>query len=248
MHAVSFVHLHVHSSFSDGLATPEELVQTARTRGYSTLALTDHNTLAGIPAFLAAATTHHLLPIVGAECAVRSRLGSGHLVVLCASGSAQRYLNALLHMGRTIRANDLAQHRDIYVTSSCLGGLVARAIAHHDYWSARDTALEYRELFGTRFYLEVQPSFGAVLPWILALGRDLAIPLVATNDVHYLGPHDTANQIGLHLATEQEMQCYSPFTAYLGALENAGALAQILLTRQQPEDQPVLHTPAAASA
>lgn len=230
---MSFVHLHVHSTYSDGTATPEQLLMTAKARGYRALALTDHTTLDGLPEFVRHAEALGMTALPGIECTVYSRLGGGHLVILFTDQVAQESFSWYLHHRRDhLRLQDLARIPGLYVTSSCLGGLVAGAIKQQDYWSARDTACEYRDLFGSHYFLEVQPSFGTVLPWVLSLGRDLAIPLVATNDVHYLGLHDTRNQIGLHLATEAEMRSYSPFTAYQGALENAAQIAQQIRSEQ----------------
>jgi DNA polymerase III alpha subunit len=220
-----FAHLHVHSTASDGSASPAELAQAAAQLGYTTLALTDHNTTSGHAAFLDACRHYGIQPIVGAEVwVIGPDLTRGHLLVLPYTPQ-QRAKLAVIAGRSNLRLGQLADCG--VVTSACLGGLVGRALKAGDYWAARDAAIACREALGHQFYLEVQPTFGAVMGWVFSLGRELGIPVIATNDVHHLdeGPLD--------LATPEQMRARSPFTQYQLALEAAGALAQALVDHAQ---------------
>jgi DNA polymerase III subunit alpha len=234
-----YTHLHVHSTFSDGLATPAQLIAAARARGQAALALTDHNTVGGHVLFRTAAAEHGITPILGAELRVRSAHGRGHVLVLCGDAASYTHLSTLLgpkpRRGGIALGDLVACGPGLYVTSACRGGLIASAVDRADYFTARDTAREFANAFPGRYYLEVQPTFGAILPWICALGRELDLPILATNDVHYLDPADATRHgaPGLDLATGEAMRLRGVHAAYHAALEVTGALADHLTRASQ---------------
>lgn len=227
---MDFTHLHVHSTYSDGLADPNDLMRHARTLGFSSLALTDHNTLDGHPALLNAAYRHNIHPILGVEIRVHTRLASGHTVVLTRNRDEYDRLSRLVRRrNKRIKLGDL-KHTG-YVTSGCLGGVTAQFVQRGDYWSARDTLLECRDTLGDDFLIEVQPTFGTTLAWLLSLSRELGIPAVATNDVHYLEPWDGQRHAnpGLYLASDAQMRASCPFDTYHHAIEETQRIAQACL-------------------
>jgi len=226
---MTFTHLHTHSTYSDGLAHPFDLVQYARALGFSSLALTDHNTLDGHGAFLAASLQYGIRPILGVELRVHLDTLSGHMVVLTRSRDEHTRLYHLVHRKRKISLGDLKGCG--VVTSGCLGGIAAGLLRKGDYWSARDVLLRCQESLGADFYIEVQPTFGTVLPWLLSLSRDLGIRTVATNDVHYLKPEDSVRHqnAGLYLATDTQMRASCPFIDYEDGIKNAEDIAHSCL-------------------
>lgn len=213
-----FAHLHVHSTASDGADSPEALVQAAAALGYTALALTDHSTVAGHLPFSRACVAQHITPILGAELRVRSKRGTGHALVLAQTPAEYAQLTELVKARVVVSVGAL---KGLLVTSSCLGGVVARALKKGDYWTARDSAEEYASTLGASYYLEVQPSFGAVLAWVLSLADKTGIPALATNDVHYI-----ARTGPLALLSEEQMRGLSPFPGYTRALAVAGEVAR----------------------
>jgi DNA polymerase-3 subunit alpha len=220
-----YTHLHVHSNYSDGLAHPLDLMEHAKRLGYTALALTDHNTLDGHAALLAAAHYYQLRPILGVEIRVHSHHGHGHVVVLPQVEGEYHYLSWLIRRKKKVQIGDLK--RAGMVTTGCLGGVIPQLLRRNDYWSARDTLEEYREQLDGRVILEIQPNFGTTMAWMLSLGHQLHLPIIATNDVHYLYPEDSARHVnyGLHLASEAQMRMASPLAGYLDAIETTQIIA-----------------------
>ncbi len=233
---MAFAHLHVHSSASDGLASPTDLAKAAAELGYTHLALTDHNTLSGLEEFHEACTAHHVTPIYGVELRVRSASGMGHALVLGGKDAANVLRELILRFrAPTVRDLEWAcgyAELPVYVTSACLGGEVASALRTGDWWTARDVAREYQEALGTRYYLEVQPSFGAVLPWIVSLAHEMGIPVVGTNDVHYLTNAQALDgersRLNLDLASEEQLRTRVPLSTWQQAMDGAMHLAELL--------------------
>jgi hypothetical protein len=121
-----FTHLHVHSTYSDGLANPFDLMRQAQALGCSSLALTDHNSRDGHGAFLAAAQCYPVHPLLGAELRVHATLGHGHMVVLSTNSDEYSRLRFLIRRKKQIRLGDLRACG--IVTSGCLGGVTARLL------------------------------------------------------------------------------------------------------------------------
>ncbi len=217
-----FVHLHNHSHYSllDGACKIDDLLNAAAECEMPALALTDHGNMFGAIEFYKKARSRDIKPIIGVEAYVapRSRKEkksdrgmtdtSYHLVLLAKNREGYQNLMRLVSIGYLegfyyrprIDKEVLRQHKDgLVALSACLKGEVAFALLHKGYEEARRLALEYREIFGDDFYLEIHnhglEKEDRAREGLVQLSRELSIPLVATNDVHYLKrehcePHD----------------------------------------------------------
>jgi DNA polymerase-3 subunit alpha len=226
---VSFVHLHTHSEYSllDGANRIRDLVRRAKELEMPALALTDHGCMFGAWSFHKAATKDGIKPIIGMEAYVapgdrrdKSRSGQGerayyHLVLLARDLQGYRNLVKLSSIGYTegfyhrprIDREVLAKYHDgIIVSSACMAGEVARHLLADDHDAAREAASWYANLFDGRYYLEVQahdtPGQEELNRRVFALADELGLPVVATNDAHFLTAadheaHDVLLCIGL---------------------------------------------------
>lgn len=217
---MAFVHLHVHSEYSllDGACRIEGLVARARELGQTAVAVTDHGVMYGIVDFYKAARKAGIRPILGCEVyvAARTRFDKehgrdsehSHLVLLCENGTGYHNLMKLVSAAwtegfysrpRVDRELLERYHEGLIALSACLAGEIPRALRRGDYAAARETALYYRALFGPdSFFLELQDHGLAeqksVNPQILRLSAETGIPLVCTNDAHYLTREDATVQ------------------------------------------------------
>ena len=214
-----FVHLHVHSEFSllDGAVRIRDLVARAEELGMKALALTDHGVMYGAVPFYKACRERGIQPIIGCEVyfTAGSRFDKGarkdnptyHLILLAKNETGYRNLMKLSSIGHLegfhykprIDLESLAAHAEgLICLSSCLGSEIAQHLLHDRTEEAQAAALRYRSMFGDDFYLELQDhgllEQKKVLIGTIALSRATGIPLVATNDVHYLEPADAAMQ------------------------------------------------------
>ncbi len=211
-----FTHLHVHSEYSllDGLCRVGALVGRARELGMDSLALTDHGVLYGAIEFYTAAADAGLNPIIGVEGylapqRVESRTPADkqpyHIVLLAKNEVGYRNLLALVtrshvegfyYKPRIDRRWLVERAQGLIVLSACNNGEIPRLIAGGRRDEAAAAARWYREVFGEDFYLEIQdhgnPEHRAVFRQVLEIGRELGIPVVATNDVHYLYREDAS--------------------------------------------------------
>jgi DNA polymerase-3 subunit alpha len=220
---LGFVHLHNHSHYSllDGACRIEDLVTAAKRYNMPALALTDHGNMFGAVEFYKTCQKAGIKPIIGVEAyiAPRSRKekstpkgnasdASYHLVLLAKNLQGYKNLMRLVSIGylegfyyrpRIDREVLTKYHDGIIVLSACLKGEVAQKLLYEGFEAARQVALEYREIFGDDYYLEIHnhqiPEEETVRKDVLALSRELSIPVVATNDTHYLKrehamPHD----------------------------------------------------------
>ena len=215
--AVSFVHLHTHSEYSllDGANRIGDLVRKTKELEMPGLALTDHGCMFGAWAFHKAARKEGIKPIIGMEAYVapgdrrdRSRSGKGarayyHLVLLARDMVGYKNLIKLSSIGYTegfyhkprIDREVLAKHHEgIIVSSACMAGEVARHLQSENWTGAREAAEWYANLFDGRYYLEVQahdsPGQAELNQKIFTLGSELGLPVVLTNDSHFLQPED----------------------------------------------------------
>lgn len=217
---MSFVHLHVHSEYSllDGACRIDGLVQRAKALGQTALAVTDHGVMYGAVDFYKAAKREGIHPIIGCEVYVAPRTRFDrvhelddrprHLVLLCRNETGYRNLSALVSRGFTegfygkprIDMDLLRQyHEGLIALSACLAGEIPQRILAGDYEGAKAHALEMRDLFGPDgYYLEIQdhgiPQQKEAARGILKLHQETGIPLVATNDAHYLTREDASIQ------------------------------------------------------
>ena len=217
---MAFVHLHVHSEYSllDGACRIEGLVSRAKELGQTAVAVTDHGVMYGAIDFYKAAKKAGIKPIIGCEVyvAARTRFDKvheldgehNHLVLLCKNQTGYRNLIKLVSAGWTegfysrprIDHELLEQyHEGLVCLSACLAGEIPRALMRGDLDGAKETALWYDSLFGRgNYYLEIQDhglnEQKSVNPHIIRIARETGIPLVCTNDAHYLTREDSRVQ------------------------------------------------------
>jgi len=212
IHVSQFVHLHVHSEYSllDGACRIDRLCRRAAEEGATAVALTDHGVMYGAMEFYYAARELGLTPILGCEAYVapRGRLDrtareEAHVTLLAADLVGYRNLIALVSKGflegyyykPRIDLELLAQHHDgLIVLSGCMSGLVAAPLLRNDYATALRNAKTYVEIFGDRFYIEVMrhgmKEQDTINEGLVKVARELQLPIVATNDSHYLEQKD----------------------------------------------------------
>jgi DNA polymerase-3 subunit alpha len=207
-----FTHLHVHSEFSllDGLGRITDLVDSAAAHGFDSLALTDHGALYGSVAFYQACVTKGIKPIIGVETYVARRSMTEkegkadaqpfHLILLAKDDIGYRNLCRLVtdahvdgyYYKPRIDREHLARHAEGLVgLSACLGGEIPRALETDDWDEARRLAGEYGDILGKgNFFLELQDhgmaEQRALNAKLLRLAPETGLPLVATNDLHYV--------------------------------------------------------------
>jgi DNA polymerase-3 subunit alpha len=213
----SFIHLHLHSQYSllDSCLKIDELIKKAQEYNMPAIALTDHGNILGALTFYKAARKNNIKPIIGAELylAPESRftkpeknnddINYNHLVVLVKNDRGYRNLSELISRSFTegfyrkprIDKDLLEKYPEgLLVLSSCFHGEIPFKLLNRRQEEAYEAAKWYRELFKDDFYIEIQ-NHGLeqqlqVLPQLIRLSTDLSIPLVATNDVHYLNRED----------------------------------------------------------
>jgi DNA polymerase-3 subunit alpha len=271
---MSFVHLHVHTEFSllDGACRIKELPGVVKELGQTACAITDHGVMYGVIDFYRACKAAGVKPIIGCEVYVspqgRTRFDkvhefdaeSRHLVLLCENETGYRNLSYLVSMawveGFYVRPRvDLQllreHHQGLIALSACLAGEIPRRLRNGEYENARAYALELAELFGPEhFYLELQnhgiPDQAKVNQGILKLHQETGLPMVCTNDAHYLRKEDAeAHDILLCIQTgktvdDENRMRYEPrnfylrseaemralFEGYEGAVDNTGLIAE----------------------
>ncbi len=223
-----FVHLHVHTEYSllDGANRIKDLIKRTAELGMDSIAITDHGVMYGVIDFYKEAVKNGIKPIIGCEVytAKRSRhdkesgLDSeqGHLVLLAKDMTGYKNLMKIVSIGFTegyyykprIDMEVLERYNEgIIALSACLSGDVAKAILNNDYEKARTIAIKLNNIFGRdNFYLELQSNGieeqNLVNSQIIKLSKETGIPLIATNDAHYLRREDArAHEILLCIQT-----------------------------------------------
>lgn len=226
-----FVHLHTHSEYSllDGLGKLDYLIDRAKTLGMDTLALTDHGAMYGAFKFYLKAKAAGIKPIIGVETYVarRSRFDKEgkidtdpyHLVLLAKNETGYKNLLKLVTKAHLegfyykprIDWELLKEHHEgIICTSACIQGQVAQLLRDGQEKEAERVAREYSELFGAdHYYIEIQkhphiPIVEEINEKLIRLSRNLGLPLVATNDIHYVNADDAeAQEILLCVQTQK---------------------------------------------
>jgi DNA polymerase-3 subunit alpha len=205
--SAEFVHLHVHSQYSllDGAVKIKDLVKCVAASGARAVALTDHGNMFGAIALYKAAKESHLQPILGCEIEVSSPGNAPcHLVVLASNLEGYKNLVRLVSRGQVspcpeappgvpaIAFDDLASHtRGLVGLTGCMGGFVSQPILEQGEERGRRALARLRDVFEpTSLYVELQdhglPEQPVVNRILIGLAREFALPVVATNDVHYL--------------------------------------------------------------
>ncbi len=219
-----FIHLHNHSHYSllDGLTKIGELVDEAKNYGMPAVALTDHGNMHGALEFYKKAKDAEIKPILGFEAYVAQRsrhkkeanvdIKPFHLVLLAKNEEGYRNLLKLTSLGYLegfyykprVDKEILAEHsKGIVASSACLGGEIPRLLISNKYDQAKEAAREHQDIFGKEnFFLEVQhhPNISNqdfANQQIIKLGKELNIPVIATQDSHYLKKDDAIAQDAL---------------------------------------------------
>lgn len=213
---MSFVHLHCHSEYSllDGANRIGDLIKRAQEFEQPAIALTDHGCMFGAWLFQEQAKKAGIKPIIGMEAYVapgsrhertkaKGEKGYYHLVLLARDYEGYKNLSRLTSIGYTegfygkprIDREVLAKHSEgIIVTSACLAGEVAQALMEDRWEAAREAVAWHQEVFRDRYYLEVQghDSDGQdeLNRRIFRLAEEMGVPMVATNDAHFLRADD----------------------------------------------------------
>ena len=265
-----FVHLHIHSEFSllDGANRIKDLPVRAKELGMKAMAITDHGVMYGAIDFYKACKKEGIKPIIGCEVYVapRSRFDKEpnidnkyyHLILLAKNNQGYKNLSKLVSLGFVegyyykprIDLEILEKyHEGIICLSACLAGAVNQALLNGQEEKAEEVALWHKRVFGEDYYIEIQNN--GIAEQVLAnqklvkLARKLDIPLVATNDAHYLKKEDAYNhevllciQTGkrmsdpdrmrfdtdeLYVKSPEEMSEY--FSAFPDAIENTVKIA-----------------------
>ena len=216
--SIEFTHLHVHTEYSllDGSAKIKELVERTKALGMNALAITDHGAMFGVIDFYKAAKDAGIKPIIG--CEVYVALGSRfeknaksssyyHLILLAENQEGYQNLIKLVSLGYTegfyykprVDKEILKKyHKGLIASSACLAGPVSVAVLQESYEKAKEVALEYNEIFGDgNFFLELQdhgyPEQKKVNKALVKISEETGIPLICTNDSHYIYAEDAAS-------------------------------------------------------
>ena len=215
-----FVHLHLHTEYSllDGACRISDIPKIAREMGHNAVAITDHGAMYGVVDFYRACKANGIKAIIGCEVYVASRTrfdkeygtdsGYNHLILLVKNEIG--YKNLIYMVSKAFEEgfyskpridNDLleAHSEGLICLSACLAGSIPKLIIKNDYQGALDYAVKLDKIFGRgNFYLELQDhgidAETEVNKGLLKIHEETGIPLVATNDVHYLRKQDAETQ------------------------------------------------------
>ena len=224
-----FAHLHVHTQYSllDGLSHIPKLVERAKDQGFTSLAITDHGNLYGVVEFYSECIKAGINPVIGCEVYVAqgsrhdrspSEKTPYHLTMMARNNAGYRNLMQLVTKANLegfyykprIDRELLEQHHEgLVVFSGCPTAQVPRLIKEHRLDDARKEALWHKELFGENYFLEVQrhahvEHLDAINDALVVMSSELDIPMVATNDCHYIDQRDAPLQdvlICIHTST-----------------------------------------------
>ena len=270
---MSFVHLHLHSEYSllDGACRISDIPKAARLAGHNAVAITDHGVMYGAVSFYKACKAEGIKPIIGCEVYVARRsmydrekeydVGSSHLILLVKNKTGWNNLIYLVSKGFTdgfyskprIDTELLEKHTEgLVCLSACLAGYIPRSIIAGEYDKAEEYARRLDKAFGRgNFYLELQDhglrDDPVVCDGIKNLSEKTGIPMVATNDVHYIKKSDAETQaVLLCIQTNNVITEGKPFgfetnefyykntdemtrlfSAYEGAIENTQKIADM---------------------
>ncbi len=216
---MSFTHLHLHTEYSllDGACRITELVQRISDLGQTSVAITDHGGMYGAVDFYKACKAKGIKPIIGCECYIADDMHDKstpaakirhHLVLLCENNEGYENLIKMVSDSFTegfyskprIDKELLKKHsKGLIALSACLQGEIPSKLRFGQYEEAKALALEYKEIMGEgNFFIEIQnhhlPDQERILPDLIRLAHETNIPLVATNDCHYIRKEDAIIQ------------------------------------------------------
>jgi DNA polymerase-3 subunit alpha len=230
-----FVHLHNHTQYSllDGACRIDDMIALAKEYGMPAVAITDHGNMFGAVEFYRKTMEAGLRPIIGQEVYValgdrrerkparRGGEGFHHLVLLVKDKKGYQnlmklssigYLEGFYYRPRVDKKTLAEHHQGLIALTSCLHGEIPQLLLHGHRRGAHTALMEYRDIFGDdNVYIEIQdhgiPEEKDILKELVALGRDTSVPLVATNDCHYLRREDAgAHDILLCIQTGKDFE------------------------------------------
>ncbi len=253
-----FVHLHLHTEYSllDGACRIRDIMKAVADAGQKAVAITDHGVMYGVVDFYRAAKAAGIKPIIGCEVYVAPRTRfdrdpqfdqSPHHLVLLAENQTG-YQNLIYLVSKSFTEGfynrprvDLAllreHHEGIIACSACIAGAVPKLLLARNYEGARAAALEYNEIFGSgNYFLEIQDHAIAeereAMAGLIRISEETGIPLVATNDVHYLTRADSYIQDVMmciqtgHTVDDADRMKFDSEELYLKTGEEMAALFQ----------------------
>ncbi|MBU1130161.1 DNA polymerase III subunit alpha [Patescibacteria group bacterium] len=225
----NFVHLHVHTEYSllDGLIKIKELVPTIKKMEMDSIAITDHGTMYGCIEFYKTCKKYDIKPIIGCEMYVaplgrkiktNANRKNDHLILLAKNQQGYKNLMKLVSLSHSegfyykprIDWELLEKYyKGLICTSACIEGEIPRYILEKNHDLAKKTAIQYQQLFNKNYYLEIQKhpklkNQDITNKELIKLSRQLGIPLVATNDAHYLSKEDAFAQDVLLMINTQK--------------------------------------------
>jgi len=211
-----FTHLHLHTGYSllDGSGKVKDVISRAKELGMESIAITDHGVMYGCVAFYKEAVAQGIKPIIGCEIYVAAKSmdiklndkenSTHHLVLLVKNDEGYQNLMKItseasirgFYYKPRVDHEFLRKHsKGLIALSACLGGEVQSWILKDNYEKAKETALLYKDIFKEGFYLEIQnhgmEEQKKVIDWNIRISKETGIPLVATNDVHYIYQKDS---------------------------------------------------------
>ena len=230
---MSFTHLHLHTGYSllDGSSKIPELVRRVKELGMDACAITDHGVMYGVIEFYKACKAEGIKPIIGCEVYVApgSRFEKGkeksaerynHLILLAENDTGHKNLMKLVSRGFTegfyykprVDYELLSEyHEGIIASSACLAGIVPTKLRNGDYEGAKEEAMRLQQIFGeNNFFLELQDHGLSeqkfVNQGLMRISSETGIPLVATNDCHYLYKEDAeAHDVLICIQTQKNV-------------------------------------------
>ncbi|MDD4125991.1 MAG: DNA polymerase III subunit alpha, partial [Eubacteriales bacterium] len=216
---MDFVHLHLHTEYSllDGECRITALPAAILANGQNAVACTDHGVLYGAVDFFKECKKQSIKPIIGCEMYVAPRsledkaypmdINPYHLVLLVRDAEGYRnliklvtesFLRGFYRKPRTDMASLASHSAGLFALSGCMSGVLSKRIQNDDTAGAKEIALKFKEAFGERFYIELQRNGvegqDKINSILINISRELDIPLVATNDVHYIHREDAETQ------------------------------------------------------
>ncbi len=212
----NFAHLHVHTEYSllDGAARISNIIKKAKHLGMNSLGITDHGNMYGVIPFYKECIKEGIKPIIGCEIYLtlghrtdkisRQEQKTFHLVLLAENNQGYKnlmkivsvaHLEGFYYKPRVDKEILLKYSEGLIALSGCLSGEVNYHLIENDYEKAKQSALDYQKIFGeNNFFLEIQdhgiPEETKIKPLLIKLSKETRIPLVATNDVHYVERED----------------------------------------------------------
>lgn len=225
---MSFTHLHLHSQYSmqDGLGSIEQIISRVQELKMKSVAITDHDGMYGAVEFYKKSISAGIKPIIGCEVRLRSEYipnQTTHLILLAQNNDGYRNLCQLISRAHLSNPSGIPAidrkiitnySKGLIILSGCLQGEIPLLIALKKYQEAESTALWYKKLLGLEnFYLEISyhglEHENSVNKHIINLGKNLSIPLVATNNVHYPGEsHAPFQKVINTIANQSTRQCF----------------------------------------